>query len=59
MSEYLSEKLSLLRLDNESISLLGPSSKEKHEDIFHPDGFLMLLLQTYCLVVGLLERISG
>lgn len=58
MSEDFSEELTFLRLDNKCISFLLTSSKEKHKYIFHSYWLFMLLLESYSLIIGLIESIS-
>lgn len=53
----LSEELRAVQHIGEGF--LPTSRLQKHQDVTHANGFLMLLLQTTGLVVGVLERVLG
>lgn len=50
-------KFALLSIDYVGESFLLTSCLKEHEDVPHPDGFFMLLLQPGCLLIGVLERV--
>ena len=57
MPRDVSKELTLSWIKYEGISFLSPSCLKKHQDVPHANGFLMLLLQPACLLIGVLERI--